>query len=152
VRLLQIAHQSGSDYTRILLDVEAAIRYRSVWVGNPDRLYLDLPDVELAAALRSSTIEVNDVLVKRIRTAVTGARSARVVLDLNAPALLTVIQQSAPPRMILELHPREPVVVSSGRKPVRNASPGNAPKNTATAPSVVVAEVPPEPPAPRYEV
>src|SRR5665647_3828298 len=76
----------AQDYTRLSLESKQAIHYNMFTVNNPDRLVIDLEQVELGNALGELTRLVgdNDPYIKGVRVGRFKPGVVRLVLDLKA--------------------------------------------------------------------
>ncbi len=75
----------AQDYTRLTLESTQAIHHHMFSVENPDRLVIDLDDVELDATLNglSGKIDSNDPYIKSVRVGRFKPGTVRLVLDLK---------------------------------------------------------------------
>src|SRR6476660_9584279 len=82
--LRQVFFESEPQYTRVIFESEGAIRYSAVWLSEPNRLAIDLTEIELEPQLKNRVIPVDDKILKRIHVGPggTGPHQARIVLDL----------------------------------------------------------------------
>lgn len=102
------------DYTRITLESSAPIPHTLFTLENPDRLVLDLENVESTAALTglADRIGENDPYVKAVRIGRFRPGTVRLVLDLKASvkpqafALVPIGQYGH--RLVLDLYPVVP--------------------------------------------
>ena len=78
----------AQDYTRITLESKQAIRYNLFTIKNPERLVIDLEDVEINAALNAmvSKIGDDDPYIKSVRVGRFKPGVVRLVLDLKSEA------------------------------------------------------------------
>jgi putative methionine-R-sulfoxide reductase with GAF domain len=104
--LTAMRYASAPGMTRVVLDLDRAVRYQSGRLDHPPRVFLDLADTHLALAGRS--FPADDLLLSSIRVAQNQQEVARVVLDLKVPADYSVTQESSPPRLVIELHAATP--------------------------------------------
>ncbi len=76
----------GSDYTRITFETATPINHKMTVLQNPDRLVLDLENVELGSMLKtlSDKVQDGDPYIKKIRAAYFKPGVVRVVVDLKA--------------------------------------------------------------------
>ncbi len=76
----------SQDYTRMTLESKKAIRHTLFSVDNPDRLVIDLDDVELGDTLKqlAGKIDKDDPYIKSIRVAQFKPGTVRIVLDLKS--------------------------------------------------------------------
>jgi N-acetylmuramoyl-L-alanine amidase len=76
----------AQDYTRLTLESKQPIRYNLFTLKNPERLVIDLEDVEINTALNelAGKIGSNDPYIKSVRVGRFKAGVVRLVLDLKA--------------------------------------------------------------------
>ena len=94
-RILSVV--KGEEGGELVLTVRAdgALKYQDFFLGNPDRLVVDFPDVLTRASVRS--IDINQAPVRRVRLAQFSAaapRVARLVLDLTARSPYRIVDTS----------------------------------------------------------
>lgn len=104
----------AADYTRVTLETSAPIQHRLFTLTNPERLVLDLDNVDITAALTSLTgkIGADDPYVRSLRIGRFKPGTVRLVFDLKSeikPQAFTL----APVgdyghRLVLDLYPLEP--------------------------------------------
>jgi N-acetylmuramoyl-L-alanine amidase len=102
------------DYTRITLELEAPLKYTYQVVKNPERLVLDIEDLELSGKLREmiSSVTANDPYIAGIRAGQFKARVVRLVVDLKTEinpqvfALKPVGEYGH--RLVLDVYPATP--------------------------------------------
>jgi len=107
------------DVTRVALETTEEVEYRQDRIGNPDRIFVDLFDVQPLKSFRglAYTVPVGDGRVRQIRVAVNQAGVTRVVLDLDAPVTVSTTRLTKPDRIVLELRARAAGAVSGGPAP-----------------------------------
>ena len=77
----------AQDYTRLTLESKQAIHYKWLTLKNPERLVIDLDDVDLTPALNElGTKFANDPYIKSVRVARFKPGVVRMVLDLKTEA------------------------------------------------------------------
>jgi len=99
------------DYTRVTLELEAALKYSHQLLANPDRLVLDIEDLELSGKLRDivAKISANDPYIGSVRAGQFKPRVVRLVFDLKTEinpqvfALKPVGEYGH--RLVLDLYP-----------------------------------------------
>jgi N-acetylmuramoyl-L-alanine amidase len=103
------------EYTRLTLEAPAPIAHNVFTIAGPDRLVLDLEDVEASAALDglASRISPDDPYVSGIRIGRFKPGVVRLVLDLKAPVkpqtfMLQPVGEYGY-RLVLDIYPLEPV-------------------------------------------
>lgn len=98
----------AGDHTRVELELSAAPDYKVFTLDNPSRLVLDLKDGSLARTFAPGPVTG---MVSNVRTGRPEPGQLRVVLDLAAGvqprSYLDAAQPGRPPRLVIELHPRE---------------------------------------------
>jgi N-acetylmuramoyl-L-alanine amidase len=77
----------AQDYTRITLEANAAFTYKMSYMQNPDRVVLDIDQLELNQVIKSlaDKVQANDPYIKQIRSA-NFQQGVRLVVDLKAAA------------------------------------------------------------------
>jgi N-acetylmuramoyl-L-alanine amidase len=137
----------AEEYTRLILESPAPFPHQVLSMKNPPRLVLDLPDVELNAALAQlpRLVRPNDPYIAAIRVATFRPGVLRIVLDLKSevnPQLFALKPVAGYGyRVVLDLYPLTPpdplmALLESERRAPSEASRGDIPR---------------EPPAPALE-
>ncbi|MDE2423728.1 MAG: N-acetylmuramoyl-L-alanine amidase [Betaproteobacteria bacterium] len=104
----------AQDYTRVAIESPNAIQAKFFSVENPDRLVLDLNNVEELGSLRalSQRLSITDPYIKSIRVAHFNPTTVRVVFDLKVPvkasSVLIKPVASYGYRFMLDLYPVTP--------------------------------------------
>ena len=104
----------ANEYTRVTFESPVALKYQHFFVKDPERLVLDIENVELGPALKelAAKIGVSDPYVQAIRVGVNRANVIRVVLDLKTEVKPQVF--AVPPagefghRLMLDIYPAKP--------------------------------------------
>ncbi len=105
----------AQDYTRLTLESKKPIRHNMFTVNNPDRLVIDLEEVELGGALGDLTglVGSNDPYIKSVRVGRFKPGIVRLVLDLKAEVKpqLFVLKPVAEYgyRLVLDVYPAQPL-------------------------------------------
>jgi len=105
----------AADYTRVTLEYDQPIKYTRLLVRNPDRLVVDLEDVEFNSVLQSlpGKISATDPYIKVIRAGRNKPGVVRLVIELKSEikpqvfALAPVGEYGH--RLVLDLYPLVPV-------------------------------------------
>ena len=104
-RVTAIRHWSTPDYTRVAVDVEQDIKFKTERLKNPDRIVFDLPHTQLASVLVGKTFEVEDGFLKRIRVAPQHhSAGSRIVLEVDDLASYSAFLLPNPARLVVDLH------------------------------------------------
>jgi N-acetylmuramoyl-L-alanine amidase len=98
-----IQHWSSADSSTVVLNLEDQVQYEAHRLANPDRIYFDLHDTQLASNLAWKSIEVGDALLKRIRVAQPVTGITRIVLETKAKTDFSVNLEPNPYRLVVEM-------------------------------------------------
>ncbi|MCX7896400.1 MAG: N-acetylmuramoyl-L-alanine amidase [Rhodocyclaceae bacterium] len=113
--LLAVRVWPAAEYTRVTLEYDRPVSYSFLTLRDPDRLVVDLAEVEFDSVLASlpEKISASDPYIKRIRAGRFKPGVARLVIELKGevkPQLFV-----APPagqyghRLVMDLYPSEPI-------------------------------------------
>jgi N-acetylmuramoyl-L-alanine amidase len=99
-----IRHWSSPNSSTVVIDLQNQVQYEQHRISDPDRIYFDLHDTELAHSLAGKNIEVGDSLLIRVRVAQLASGVTRIVLDTkNNPAYSVSLKQD-PYRIEVQVH------------------------------------------------
>jgi len=98
----KIRFHSGSEFTRVTVDLSGAVKYKVGRLEDPDRLYIDIQMTFVDPA--KQTIEVGDTVVKKIRAAQFDENTARIVLDLKQIQSYNVSCLKEPDRIVIDIY------------------------------------------------
>ena len=136
----------AQDYTRITLEANSAFTYKMSYMQNPDRVVLDIDQVELNSAIKSlaDKVQANDPYIKQIRSA-NFQQGVRLVVDLKAaakPNAFTLTPTGAYKyRLVLDVYPAlDPLMAMVAERDPTPAVTADAPAPTTTAPEPVAVE------------
>ena len=102
------------DYTRVTLELDAPLKYSYQVIKNPERLVLDLEDIELSGKLKElfSKVAAGDPVIAGVRAGQFKARVVRLVFDLqaeiNPPVFALKPVGEYGHRLVLDLYPTAP--------------------------------------------
>ena len=145
----------SAEYTRITLESSKPITHRMVMLKDPDRLVLDLDDVELGTTLKTLTDKIleGDPYIRQVRVGNFKPGVVRLVVDLKSEIKPEIFQ--LPPageykhRLVLDIYPPlDPLMamLEQHDKPAE-ANASSTPAAAAEAPAAPVpdlATLPPE--------
>lgn len=114
-RVTGIRHWSTPDYTRVAIDLESEVKYGSMRIADPDRIFFDLRGTKLASTLVGKTFDVDDVFLKKIRVAQFQPGRTRVVLEVESLSDYDAFLLPNPYRLIIDIHGKGKSVARSGR-------------------------------------
>jgi N-acetylmuramoyl-L-alanine amidase len=105
-KLTSIRSWSKQDGTTVALFLEAPARWASGALKDPDRIYLDLDNTQLAGDMAGKSregmaLQVDDAVVKRVRVGQREGSGVRVVIDLAAPAEYSAVISPAEPYRLM---------------------------------------------------
>lgn len=105
----------AQDYTRLTIESKKSIRHNLFTIGNPDRLVVDLDNVELGPALNelARKVDINDPYIKSLRVGYFKPGTVRLVLDLKSDVkpqlfILKPIGEYGY-RLVLDVYPANPI-------------------------------------------
>lgn len=135
----------AADYTRVTFESQAVIQHRIFSLDNPDRLVLDLDDIEVTPALTALVDRVGpgDPYVKSVRIGRFKPGTVRLVFDLKAAVKPQIF--ALPPvgtynhRLVLDLYPLvapDPLIAFLDRHQADRESGVTADRASASGPNV----------------
>ena len=157
--LLGMHFYSQSNYSQLVIDFSADVRYKVGHLTNPERVYLDFSQTEINPRLNTRRVAVQDGLIDQVRIGTNQGPVTRVVVDLAMPVRYRVTKVDNPPRMLIELsRPAEGAVLAesiplstdaSGPTPAKEDSNSRGPLPAGrTAPSILQqGDIPPSSPS-----
>ena len=127
---------NGEDSTHIVVAVDDTIKYDSVRIASPDRIYFDLYKAKLGAKLLSKEVDVESGLLKSIRVAQNKPTVVRLVLDVDGAKDVSAYLLGKPYRLVIDVHAK-PVTTAANSSlnspmPVADPVPANPAKSTAS--------------------
>jgi N-acetylmuramoyl-L-alanine amidase len=146
VGVRNIRQWTGTEYTRIVIDLDDEVKYTEGSVQDPARIYFDLLGARVTKDLASRSFPVGDGFLQQIRVGQNKSDVVRVVLDFQNLSEYNVFTLPDPYRLVVDIlgkapseAPKPPVaeVASTGEAPI--------PEVLEPAPPPVVAEASPEP-------
>ena len=132
----------AQDYTRIAFEADQPIKYQLLILQNPDRLVIDMEDVQLTDVLKSLASKVlsSDPYVKQVRAGLFKPNVVRLVVDLKGEVKSNLF--ALPPagdykhRLVLDIYPlQDELMAMLGKK--------SSSTETANQPKPVVEPLPP---------
>ena len=147
----------AQDYTRLTLESKQPIRYNQFMLKNPERLVIDLENVELRGVLDGLAAKVgkDDPYIQSVRAALFKPSVVRLVLDLKTeikPQLFNLKPVAEyGHRLVLDIYPTvpvDPLMALLQKIEITLPEAGVAPEETLSIPeSAGLAGVPVTPPA-----
>jgi N-acetylmuramoyl-L-alanine amidase len=139
--LLAIRSWSKPEGTTVALFLQAPARWESGVAKDPERIYFDLENTQLAGDMLGKSreglaIQVNDGVVSRVRIGLRETSAVRVVIDLAVPAEYSAVLSPTEPYRLM-------IVIRGAQAPAR------APATAEPAPPKKVPSAEIRPPAPQ---
>lgn len=103
-----IQHSSTADSSTVVIDVQDQVQYEAHSLDNPPRVYFDLHDTKLSAALANQIVNIDDAFLKRVRIAQPVEDVSRVVLETKGQVDFSVSLDSNPYRLTIHVHKASP--------------------------------------------
>jgi N-acetylmuramoyl-L-alanine amidase len=139
-QVTNIRHWSAADSSTVVIDIQDQVQYEAHRLPNPERIYFDLHDTNLAADLANRIISIDDALLQRVRVAQPMAGVTRVVLETKGASDFSVSLQPNPYRLVVEVRKL------GSKSRVREKVDLFAPAESAPATQVAVNTTPATPP------
>ena len=148
VGVRNIRQWTGTEYTRIVIDLDDEVKYTEGIVQDPARIYFDLLGSRVTKDLASRIFPVGDGFLQQIRVGQNKADVVRVVLDFQNLSEYNVFTLPDPYRLVVDIlgkPPTEPPAAPA----IEVAAARPAPVEETLKPTAIAAEIPPAPePAP----
>ena len=106
-RVTGIRYWSTADYSRVAVDLDSDITFRSERLRHPDRVVFDLHWTRLSPALAGKSFIPKDGLLKKVRISENKPGATRVVLDVEDLANYSAFLLPNPDRLIIDIHGRQ---------------------------------------------
>lgn len=119
----------AQEYTRITFESTSAMKYQLIILKNPDRLVLDIEDIELNAVLKtlSDKILSSDPYIKQVRTAKYKPNVVRIAIDLKGEVKSNLFPLAPAGeyknRLVLDIYPLQDELMSMLDKKINKPEP-----------------------------
>lgn len=137
----------AQDYTRITLESETPIKHQLIILKNPDRLVLDIENIDLNSTLKtlSDKILASDPYIKQVRVANFKPNVVRVAVDLKGEVKPNIFALTPAGeykyRLVLDIYPMQDALMAMlGKKNSADAAEAN---DAANQPKPIVEPLPP---------
>jgi len=114
------------DYTRIVISLDAPVKYQAARVANPERIYFDVSQARLSRAAAASGAQVQGGLLKGIRAGQNKDSTVRVVLEVGHIKDYSVFLLRDPYRMVIDVYAQGSPAVNT--LTANNSAPAQDPK------------------------
>jgi N-acetylmuramoyl-L-alanine amidase len=98
-----VRYWSGGAYTRIVIDQDTPIKFRTQELKNPDRLVFDLLNTQLDPSVEKDPLPVNDGILRQVRSNQYAPDVVRVVLDLASIKSYAAFPLHDPERLVIDV-------------------------------------------------
>ena len=125
--LLKIRSYSHPDKTRVVIDLSEKTEFRADKLTNPDRIFINIMAYIVKLEDVFKQIEINDGVLKAVRTAQFNEEITRVVFDLYREAKYDLFSLTDPDRVVIDIFkPGEEAAISETlpAKPEEKPTPG----------------------------
>ncbi|MFZ0414020.1 MAG: N-acetylmuramoyl-L-alanine amidase [Candidatus Acidiferrales bacterium] len=95
---------NADDYTRVVVDLNGAVKYQSARIKDPDRIYFDLYKARLGRQLSDKELAVSNGFLKSVRVAQNKAGVVRLVLDVQSIQGYSAFLLPNPYRLVIDVH------------------------------------------------
>jgi N-acetylmuramoyl-L-alanine amidase/putative methionine-R-sulfoxide reductase with GAF domain len=103
-----IRHWSAANSSTVVIDMNEQVQYEAHRLGNPERIYFDLPDTRLSTDLGAGkSIDIDDSLIQRVRVAQPEPGRTRVVIEIKGDWSFSVSLAPNPYRLVVEVRKSE---------------------------------------------
>lgn len=106
VRISDITSSSGARSAQVRVDLQGPVTYRAYRLHNPERLYFDLQNADLAPPLLGRSVALDGGLVRKIRSAQRGPDVSRVTLETDGRCKYQASILPDPYRLIIQVQQR----------------------------------------------
>lgn len=114
IKVKDIRYWSSAGYTRVVVDLSQPVEFTNKRLSNPDRLYFDLKNSEIAKEIKTK-LPVDDGILKFVRAGQFNPDTVRVVLDLETMEDFKVFILDDPTRLIIDVNAKRPERMVSKR-------------------------------------
>ena len=121
----------AQEYTRIAFESTSTIKYQLIILKNPDRLVLDIEDIELNTALKtlSDKILSGDPYIKQVRVAKYKPNVVRIAVDLKGEVKSNLFALAPAGeyknRLVLDIYPLQDELMSMLDKKINKSEPNS---------------------------
>jgi len=131
-QLLAVRSWSKPEETTIALFLQAPAHWESGMARDPERIYFDLEDTQLAPEMLGKSreglaVQVNDGLVNRVRVGMREGSAVRIVIDLAAPAEYSAVPSTTEPYRLM-------IAIRATQAPSTRPIPGPPAKQSPVSP------------------
>jgi hypothetical protein len=104
ISVQNVRYWATGDSTRVIIALDADVRYENARLLSPDRIYFDISNAKLSSHLLNWTIAVEDRFLQQVRVAQNRPDVVRVVFDISSVGHYSVSELHSPFRIVIDLH------------------------------------------------
>jgi N-acetylmuramoyl-L-alanine amidase len=101
--LLEVRSYSHLDKTRVVIDLSEKTEFKGHKLTNPDRIFINIMGSVVKLEDTSKQIEINDGVIKTVRTAQFNQEITRVVFDLYQESKYELFSLIEPDRVVVDI-------------------------------------------------
>lgn len=117
-KVMDIRTWNAEDYSRVVVDLNGAVKYEAARIKNPDRIYFDLYKARLGHSITDRELPVQNGFLKSIRVAQNKVGVVRLVLDVKSVEGYSAFLLPDPYRLVIDVHGAEPAMSNAKTLPV----------------------------------
>jgi N-acetylmuramoyl-L-alanine amidase len=103
----EIKSWTTPDYTRIVVSLDAPVKYQAARISNPERIYFDVKNARLGRTATSAPVQVEGDVLKGVRVAQNQAGVVRIVLEVSKIKDYSVFLLRDPYRMVVDVYAKK---------------------------------------------
>jgi N-acetylmuramoyl-L-alanine amidase len=103
----EIKSWTTPDYTRIVISLDAPVKYQAARISNPERIYFDVKNARLGRTATSAPVQVEGDVLKGVRVAQNQAGVVRIVLEVSKIKDYSVFLLRDPYRMVVDVYAKK---------------------------------------------
>ncbi len=131
----EIKSWTTPDYTRIVVSLDAPVKYQAARISNPERIYFDVENARLGRGATSAPIQVEGEFLKSVRVAQNQAGVVRIVLEVSKIKDYSVFLLRDPYRMVVDVYAQKGTSIAQSAQPKTPQNTNSAANNAANTAS-----------------
>lgn len=116
--VMDIRTWNADDYSRVVIDLNGAVKYEAARIKKPDRIYFDLYKAQLGSSVTDKELPVQNGFLKSVRVAQNKSGVVRLVLDVQSVEGYSAFLLPNPYRLVIDVHAKEPAMNKANTPPV----------------------------------
>jgi N-acetylmuramoyl-L-alanine amidase len=95
---------NADDYSRVVVDLNGAVKYQAARIKHPDRIYFDLYKARLGNSVQAKELPGQSGFLKNVRVAQNKSGVVRLVLDVQSVEGYSAFLLPNPYRLVIDVH------------------------------------------------